>query len=232
MRDRTFPTSRDSRHAATSVDIVLCSPQGRSLAVLLVPGGARTRERWSLPWVPFRGAGDSPDAAARAEAARALGTAPAWIGQAGAFGAEKRPPSASTTLSVAYAAVAPARADELPAAARSFNVADVPSVAPRHRAMIDAAVATLRERMDAAPIAFKLLPPTFTLSELQEIYELLLGRRLHKASFRRALQAAWLVEPIDEWRSEGRGRPAQFYRYAPRRRRASRRGVRFELLGG
>ena len=33
-------------------------------------------------------------------------------------------------------------------------------------------------------------------------------------------------------RSEGRGRPAQLYRYAPRKRRSSRRGVRFELLGG
>jgi hypothetical protein len=72
---------------------------------------------------------------------------------------------------------------------------------------------------------------TFTLTELQSMYELLLGRRLHKASFRRALQGAWLVEPTEEWRSEGRGRPAQLFRYAPRRRRSTRRGVRFELLG-
>jgi hypothetical protein len=40
------------------------------------------------------------------------------------------------------------------------------------------------------------------------------------------------VEPTDEWRSEGRGRPAQLFRYAPRKRRGGRRGVRFELLGG
>ena len=91
---------------------------------------------------------------------------------------------------------------------------------------------TIRARLDQAPIAFRLLPPTFTLSELQQTYELLLGRRLHKASFRRALQAAWLVEPTDEWRSEGRGRPAQLFRYAPRRRRNQRRGVRFDLLAG
>lgn len=70
----------------------------------------------------------------------------------------------------------------------------------------------------------------FTLSELQSIYELLLGRSLHKASFRRALQAASLVEPTDEWRSEGRGRPAQLYRYAPRRKRGGRRSVRFDLI--
>jgi hypothetical protein len=66
---------------------------------------------------------------------------------------------------------------------------------------------------------------------LQDIYEILLGKKLHKASFRRSLQAAFLVEPADGWRNEGRGRPAQLYCFAPRRRPGTRRGVRFELLG-
>ena len=78
---------------------------------------------------------------------------------------------------------------------------------------------------------FDFLPATFTLSELQSVYELLLGRRLHKASFRRSLHAASLVEATDEWRSEGRGRPAQLFRYAPPRRRRQRRGVHFDLFG-
>jgi hypothetical protein len=90
---------------------------------------------------------------------------------------------------------------------------------------------TMRARVDQQPIAFRLLPPAFTLSELQSVYELLLGRRLHKASFRRSLHASSLVEATDEWRSEGRGRPAQLFRYAPPRRRRQRRGVRFDLLG-
>jgi hypothetical protein len=38
------------------------------------------------------------------------------------------------------------------------------------------------------------------------------------------------VEATDEWRNEGRGRPAQFYRFAPRKRRGARRAVRFDLL--
>src|SRR5258708_31130764 len=85
-------------------------------------------------------------------------------------------------------------------------------------------------RLDQAPKAFRLLPPTFKLSELQQTYELLLGKRLHKASFRRALQGAWLVEPTEEWRSEGRGRPAQLFRYAPKKRRRPHRGIRFDFL--
>ena len=77
---------------------------------------------------------------------------------------------------------------------------DLPPLSPRQRAMVEAATRTIQGRLDQAPIAFRLLPATFTLSELQHMYELLLGKRLHKASFRRALQGAWLVESIDEWR--------------------------------
>lgn len=113
-----------------------------------------------------------------------------------------------------------------------YPVDELPAIAPRQRSIVEAAMQAIRARLDQSPIAFRLLPPTFTLSQLQEIYELLLGRRLHKASFRRALHASWLVEPTDEWRSEGRGRPAQLFRYAPRRRRGSRRGVRFEGVSG
>jgi 8-oxo-dGTP diphosphatase len=111
-----------------------------------------------------------------------------------------------------------------------FPIRDLPQLPPRQRAMVDGAVLMLRARMDQSPVAFRLLPASFTLGELQHMYELLLGKRLHKASFRRALQAAWLVEPTDEWRSEGRGRPAQLFRYAPRKRRPAQRGIRFDLL--
>jgi hypothetical protein len=83
--------------------------------------------------------------------------------------------------------------------------------------------------MDQAPIAFRLVPPLFALSELQEVYEVLLGRRLHKASFRRALRAATLVEATDQWRRDGRGRPAQLFRYAPSRKRGITRALRFEM---
>jgi hypothetical protein len=96
--------------------------------------------------------------------------------------------------------------------------------------MVDGATRLMQGRLDQAPIAFRLLPATFTLGELQQMYELLLGKRLHKASFRRALQAAWLVEATDEWRSEGRGRPAQLFRYSPKKKRRLHRGVRFDFL--
>src|ERR1019366_4250840 len=214
-----------------AVDIVLCTAHDRQLAVLLVRDEAkRARERWTLPWAPV-GARDTLDHPAARVARRAAGARASWLAQAGAFADGSRHPGAAA-LSVAYVGVTPPRAFRPSTGAHWFPAGDLPPMAPRHRAIIDAALAQLRERMDRAPVAFRLLGTTFTLSELQAVYELLLGRRLHKASFRRALQAAFLVEPTDEWQSEGRGRPAQLFRYAPRRRRGGRGGVRFELLGG
>ena len=234
MRERPQATAArpGQRRATFSVDVVLLTPRGKQLAVLLVRADeSRSRERW---WVPH----DEPQTdeslldAARRVATEAGNVEPAWLEQVGAFGDGRRHPT-ETELSVAYVGVVP-QGTTLPNAGESswFSLADVPPLTPRQRALLDAALETIRVRLDQAPIAFRLLPPTFTLSELQQTYELLLGRRLHKASFRRALQAAWLVEPTDEWRSEGRGRPAQLFRYAPRRRRSQRRGVRFDLLSG
>jgi len=217
-----------TRRTAPTVDVVLLTPHDRRLSVLLqkVEGG-KSKERWALPWEAMRSDETIEETAARI-ARDALGSAPTFVEQVAAYGDGRRHPS-SSPLSVAFLALVAAGAPApVGGAAAWFAIDDVPPLAPRQKSMLDGALHAVRARLEHSPIAFRLLPTTFTLSDLQEIYEILLGRRLHKASFRRALHAAWLVEPTDEWRSEGRGRPAQLFRYAPRKRRSSRRGVRFE----
>jgi len=221
MRDRS------SRPSAFSVDVVLVTATRNQLAVLLARNSSE-RERWSLPWRPSQ-TGETFELAATRSAQEALGEAPSWMEQIGAFGEGKRHPS-DADISVAYVALVPHETASPRAGYTWFQIADLPPLSPRQRSMVDAATRTIQGRLDQAPIAFRLLPGTFTLSELQQMYELLLGKRLHKASFRRALQAAWLVEPTDEWRSEGRGRPAQLFRYLPKKRRRAHRGVRFDFL--
>ena len=218
---------RSTRTPAYSIDLVLVTAMGNELAILCARSSA-DRERWSIPWrIPQTG--ETLDAAAQRVAQDALGEAPIWMEQVGAFGDAKRHP-ADSDVSIAYVALVPHETASPRAGYAWFPVRDLPSVSPRQRVMIEGATRAIQSRLDQAPIAFRLLPGTFTLGELQQMYELLLGKRLHKASFRRALQAAWLVEPTDEWRSEGRGRPAQLFRYAPKKRRRSQRGVRFDFL--
>jgi 8-oxo-dGTP diphosphatase len=220
MRDRS---SRSSH----SVDVVVVTAMGNELAILFTRSTS-DRERWSLPW-KISQAGEALEAAATRIAQDALGEPPTWIEQIGAFADGKRHPS-DADISVAFVGLVPHETASPRPGNTWFPVGDLPPLSPRQRSMVEGAMRNIQARLDQAPIAFRLLAPTFTLSELQQLYELLLGKRLHKASFRRALQAAWLVEPTDEWRSEGRGRPAQLYRYAPKKRRRGHRGVRFDLL--
>lgn len=219
------------RALTTAIDVVLLTPRERTLAVLVQRASdPRARDRWILPWDAPR-SGEPPENAADRIARAALGLAPAALEQIGAFGDDRRHPG-DAQLSVGFVGLVPhGPATEGGEHGMWVDREQLPQLSPRHRAMVDAAVDDVRRRVDQSPLAFRLLPAAFTLTELQGVYELLLGRTLHKASFRRALQAAFLVEPTDEWRSEGRGRPAQLFRFAPRRRRGSRRGVRFDLIG-
>lgn len=232
MRERPASAARASAvRSACTVDLVVFTPRERQLATLVSRRApARGREALALPWVPLRAA-EALDEAARQALRSALGQEPSWMAQVGAFGGGTKHPSGAP-LSVCYAAVVSGAASTTVQPPLEWLEASSPALPlpERQRQMVDGALAVVRLRMDSSPIPFRLLPPLFTLSELQAIYELLLGRRLHKASFRRALHASWLVEPTDEWRSEGRGRPAQLFRYAPRKRRGRRRAVRFDLL--
>jgi len=216
------------RSVTLTVDLVLLTPRRGELAVLLLSvGGARARSRSALPSDGLRVDEDLNEAAARV-ARSTLGSAPALLEQVGAYGGARRQ-AGLAQVAVVYFALVPTHTDA-GRDAEWMGVSRLPPLAPRHRAAIEASLAAVRARVDHMPIAFRLLPSEFALSDLQSVYELLLGRRLHKASFRRALHASSLVEATDEWRSEGRGRPAQLFRYAPPRRRRQHRGVRFDLL--
>lgn len=171
----------------------------------------------ALPEAPL-GATAGPDEAADALVQRTLGRAAAWRSQVGAL-------REGNALAIIYVAIVPATTEAPP----RHEWRGLPRKAAG--GPLRAALTHLRARIDRDPVAFRLLGERFTLSDLQQVYELLLERRLHKASFRRSLLAAHLVEPTEHWRSEGRGRPAQLFRFAPRRRRGQPRAVRFDLLG-
>ena len=229
MPERLPVVPRPAARSLTAViDVVLLTPRDGAIAVLLSRSpDAQSRDRWLLPWDSLWPE-EAPEVAAARIARSALSAAPSALEQLAAFGDGRRHPG-DAQLSVAFVGLVPQGLTPI-ISSGWVDVERLPALAPRHRAIIDAAVKSLRRRIDQSPLAFRMLPPTFTLSDLQSIYELVLGRSLHKASFRRALQAAMLVEPTEEWRSEGRGRPAQLFRYAPRRRRSTQRGVRFDLL--
>ena len=89
----------------------------------------------------------------------------------------------------------------------------MPLLALDHRRIIDYALTRLRNKLSYTTVGFQLLPARFTLSDLQRVYEVILGRELDKRNFRRKVELLGIVKPTREQRLAGSGRPAQLYRF-------------------
>ena len=82
-----------------------------------------------------------------------------------------------------------------------------------HRRILATANARLRAKLKYRPMPFELLPPEFTLTELQRTVEAISGRHLHKQNFRRLAETGVLVEPTGEMSTQTGRRPAALFRF-------------------
>ena len=82
-----------------------------------------------------------------------------------------------------------------------------------HRRILATALARLRAKIKYRPVVFELMPPRFTLLQLQRMVEALAGRLLHKQNFRRLIDQQELVEETGETTAETGGRPAKLFRF-------------------
>jgi len=82
-----------------------------------------------------------------------------------------------------------------------------------HRRILATAMGRLRAKLKYRPVIFELLPPEFTLTELQRTVEAISGRHLHKQNFRRLVETGALVEPTGVMSTQTGGRPAALFRF-------------------
>ena len=82
-----------------------------------------------------------------------------------------------------------------------------------HRRILATAIARLRGKMKYRPVVFELMPPTFTLLQLQRTVEAISGIQLHKQNFRRLVEDQGLVEGTGKSVRIARGRPAELFRF-------------------
>ena len=82
-----------------------------------------------------------------------------------------------------------------------------------HRRILATAIGRLRGKIKYRPVVFELMPPTFTLLQLQKVVEALSGSRLHKQNFRRLIEKKGLVEATGKIESQTGGRPASQFRF-------------------
>ncbi|QQV04010.1 MULTISPECIES: NUDIX hydrolase [Chryseobacterium] len=82
-----------------------------------------------------------------------------------------------------------------------------------HREIIEKALLTLREKISIKPIGYNLLPEKFTLTELQKLYEAILGKELNRGNFYRKIKNLGILNKLDEQRRGGAHKAPDLYSF-------------------
>jgi 8-oxo-dGTP diphosphatase len=214
-----------------AVDVVIFTIQESVLKVLLIRRGIPPFQgKMAIPG-GFVLEKESLDAAAMRELLEETGVEQVYLEQLYTFGEPRRDPR-GRVISVAYYALMAAEKTMLAAGsdaaeARWWPVEKLPELAFDHRRILDYALERLRNKLEYTTVGFQLLPPKFTLTELQAVYEAILGKSLDKRNFRKKMEMLRILQPLAETRSTGR-KPARLYRFsAARFERLKDKGILF-----
>ena len=229
----TYPYARP----ALTVDCVIFGYEASasSLKVLLIRRKLPPFEgAWSLPG-GFVQMEESVEAAAMRELKEETGVADVFLEQLYTFGAVERDPR-DRVVSVAYYALVSLQRHPLQAAtdasdAQWFELSALPKLGFDHTEILGCAVERLRRKIRYEPIGFELLPETFTLSQLQKLYEQILERKIDKRNFRKKLLKMDLLIDTEKKETGVAHRAAQLYQFnAKKYQLLKQNGVSFEAL--
>ena len=196
-----------------TVDVVLMTLLDGELAITCVE---RSEEPWkgrlSLPggYVHTDKDGSVEDTARRVLRTK-VGVEISYLEQLQTFSGPSRDPR-DWSVSVAYCALTrPEVVTTLNPAARLVKISELPHLPFDHSAIVEAALRRVQNKASYSSLPTFLLPNAFTLSEMQKVYEQVLGGRLDRVSFRRKMIEQGFVEPIKGKFKTGVQRPAQLY---------------------
>ena len=219
---------------AVAVDCVVFGLDQTELKVLLIQRRLEPfQHAWALPG-GFVRLDETLDAAARRELAEEAGVTDVYLEQLYTFGELDRDPR-DRVITVAYYALAKLSDHRIRAATDAmgvgwFGLDDLPKLAFDHTEIVTRAQDRLRGKVRYAPIGFELLPPRFSLTQLQRLYEIVLGTDLDKRNFRKKILAMDLLIETDEVEQGVRHRAARLYRFDRRKyERLTRQGFEFAM---
>lgn len=203
-----------------SVDVLIFTIQGEDLKTILVKRGVEPfKGMWAIPG-GFVRSGESLEEAAIRELSEETGVKNVYLEQLYTFGDPKRDPR-TRVITVAYFALIPSERVKLHATtdvsdAQWFSVKNLPQLAFDHKKIIKYAKDRIKSKIEYTNIVHGLLPNKFRLSELQKVYEVILGKELDKRNFRKKMISLGLLEATGDKEIEGAHRPAMLYRFKTR----------------
>ena len=203
-------------HPAVTTDCVIFGYDLREgLSVLLVQRGIDPfKGRWAFPG-GFLKMDEDADTGALRELKEETGFEASSITQFGAFTAVDRDPR-ERVITIAYLALVrkgDVQGGDDAADARWFPVTAVPPLAFDHDRILRLALERLKEQIHFRPVGFELLPEVFTLSQLQALYEAILGVRFDRRNFASKMLKLGLLQPTGDRPTDAARRVPRVYRF-------------------
>lgn len=206
---------------SVAVDLLVFTVKDDRLKIVLVRRNEHPfKDMLSLPGV-FVGINETLDEAAARGAREEAGLADIYFEQLYTWGDIDRDPR-MRIISVSYLSLTPSEKLTLSAGSRTSSaelydveelLASDEELAFDHRRIIEYGRERIRNKTEYSRIAFEFLPKEFTLPQLQRVYEILLGKPLYKANFRR--RVAPLIDETERMTSGDAHRPSRIYREKP-----------------
>jgi len=229
-----MPYTYEYPRPALTVDCVVFGYDAEELKVLLIQRDLEPFSgKWALPG-GFVHVDETLEEAARRELQEETGIANLYLEQLYTFGTIRRDPR-ERVVSVAYYALVDLFCHHVAAAtdarnAAWFTVDEMPPLAFDHEDILEMAHQRLRGKVRYQPIGFELLPEKFTLTQLQRLYETILGTSLDKRNFRKKIFFMDLLLELDEVEQDVAHRAARLYKFdAIKYRALTECGFNFEI---
>lgn len=220
---------------AVTVDCVIFGlDEQTTLKVMLIRRNLPPfKGEWALPG-GFVRMGESLEEAALRELEEETGIREVFLEQLYSFGEITRDPR-DRVITIAYYALV--NLVEYPIAASTdaedatwFPIDQLPTLAFDHQRIFQVALRRLQGKLRYEPIGFELLPKKFTLSQLQKLYETVLGQVLDKRNFRKKILKMGLLIELDEKQQDVAHRAARLYQFNEEKyQQLKQQGFNFEL---
>lgn len=204
----------DYFNIAISVDCVIFGYDNKELKVLLIKSDLQEFEnKWSLLGDLIKPDEDLDSAPYRVLKQR-TGLDDVFLEQVYTFGTLNRHPS-GRVITTAYYALINIRDHQLRISDNEVhwhNVDDIKEMAFDHKSIFNKCLQQLRVQVEEHPIVFNLLSQKFSLRELQELYQAILGTKLDRRNFRKKISLKKWLEDLDEMEDDVPHRPGKLYK--------------------
>ncbi len=198
-----------------TVDIILATIEDGALKVLLIEREGK----------PFQGihalpggyllAGETAEIAAIRILEEKTGVKPSYLEQLYTFYTPGRDPR-GPVFSITYIALIPSpltysKENSQAQAPALYDIKKLPQLAFDHKDIINYGIKRLRGKLEYTTIGINVLPKLFTLSQLQEVYEVILNKKLDKRNFRKQIDQLGFIKETKHVLTGMRQRPAKLY---------------------